>query len=624
MTSRAVVVVGVGALLITGVAGAAPEAASRILFSADRAPLVSGEVYRVDARGHRVDLSRSPWNDALPVNSPDGSHVAFLSDRRGAPAVYTVAKTGRGLRMVARVRSPALDRTLYTWSPDGSTLAVVALDDGQQTLARGLLYVVRGGRTMKIASVGNAQGLSWTPDGRFITYHDGFALVARDARSGRVAWRLPIESASTTWTTRGLFAGDDGNGHIIVTDQSGGVRLHVAGSSASWSPDGRFLVSVNRGAVEIRDAALSVRRRVPINGLSGDVVPVWMRPHVLFVPARGTAYDLDVTTGRTRPDVGAWPLLVGRAGTAFVWTTRSGTGFAVHLQRGSSRPRVVVQVPGCHDDGALIPALDQLSPAADRTSIVYASHCYEPFGNLYALVGTRVQRLTTAQVEQVEPRASPDGSRIAYSQAPAVGLSCKGCPVSIWVANADGSHPNQLTATTESFDDDATWSPDGTTLLFARSDPSSFGQLFTVPAAGGAITPLHVAGTAPSWGPGGIAYIAVTSKGTAVWTARPDGTGAQRIYQGADPQAPAWSPDGRLAFVVGRRSIGVWNGAGVHLLTLPFGAVGSVAWSPDGTKLALAARAWGTPAFDVYTVRTDGTHIVRLTKDINVRDVSWR
>lgn len=623
MTRSIALVVFAAALLPTGIAGAAASSASRILFSADRAPLVSGEVYRVGADRRRVDLSRSPWNDALPVSSPDGRRVAFVSDRSGSAAVYTVARTGRGLRLVVRARSQEPGRTLYAWSPDGSTLAVVALDDGQQTLAKGLFYVVHDGRTRKLASVGDAQGLAWTPDGRFVTYHDGFSLVGHDPDTGRIAWQVPLQAASTAWTPRGLLAGDDGNGHVVVVDQSGRVRARFAGSGASWSPDGRFLVSVHGGGIEIRDAGLALRRRVAVAGLGHGVVPLWMRPHVVFVPAADTSYDIDVTTGRAQRDDGPWPLFTGRAGSTFAWVTRAGTGFAVWVQRAGGPSRRVAELDGCHDDGSFIPAFDQLSPAADGSSVAYASRCYEPFGNLYSLDGSQLRRLTTAAAEQIEPSASPRGDRIAYAQAPAVGLSCKGCPVTIWVASADGSHATEVTHTTDSFDNDPSWSPDGATILFSRSDPSSFGRLYTVPASGGAITPLNIAGAAPAWGPARIAYVGVTAKGNGVWTARPDGSDAEQIYRGADLAAPAWSHDGRLAFLVGPRAVGIWDGTRVRLVRMSFGSIGSVAWSPDGTQLVVSARAWGTPAADVYLVRTDGTHPRRLTTNMNAVDVSW-
>ena len=56
-------------------------------------------------------------------------------------------------------------------------------------------------------------------------------------------------------------------------------------------------------------------------------------------------------------------------------------------------------------------------------------------------------------------RVSPDGSRIAYAQSDATGLSCKGCPSTIWVANANGTSPRRLTSETDWFDTSPAWAP---------------------------------------------------------------------------------------------------------------------------------------------------------------------
>jgi len=613
------------ALFLVGAAngGAARTASPRILFSADRAPLVSGEVYVLRASGAVTDVSRSPWNDQRASLSPDGRRVAFVSDRSGTPAVYTVGADGRGLRRVVRAASVQEDRPLYAWSPDSRTLAIAALGEGEPALARGPLYVVRGSRVRTLATLTGAERLSWTPDGRYLTYLDGVSLVARDAGTGRVAWSRPLRSALSDWTPAGLYAGDGADGTVRVYDTRGQLVERFAGANASWSPDGAYLVLVRGRAIEVRSRSGALLRRVVLRDANVGQQPLWVGTHSLFVAGASAWHVVDVVTGRVRDSSGPYPLVAAVAAPTIAFPAASGHAFAVRVQRGSGPAHTFGRVPGCTDDGALVPAVDELSPAANGSAVVYASRCFEPYGNLYALNGGRVQRLTNARAEQVEAQASPEGTRIAYAQAPAVGLSCKGCPFSIWVANADGSHARQLTFPTESFDGAPTWSPDGSTLLFSRSDPSSFGELYTIPASGGAITDLHVAGAQPAWGPTRIAYLTAGTKAEALWVADPDGSHARRVATG-DVAAPAWSRDGRLAFLVGRRGVDIWDGVELRSVPLPFASVSSVAWSPDGTQLAVTARAWGTPAADVYTVGLDGTHVRRLTENLNARDVSWR
>jgi hypothetical protein len=59
-------------------------------------------------------------------------------------------------------------------------------------------------------------------------------------------------------------------------------------------------------------------------------------------------------------------------------------------------------------------------------------------------------------------------------------------------------------------------------------------------------------------------------------------------------------------------------------VALPFAQVRSLAWSPDGTRFLVAARAKGMPTFDLYIIKTDGTDPVRLTQNLDVSSGDWR
>ena len=166
------------------------------------------------------------------------------------------------------------------------------------------------------------------------------------------------------------------------------------------------------------------------------------------------------------------------------------------------------------------------------------------------------------------------------------------------------------------------WSPDGTKILFTRASASQPPELFVVPVAGGRATALDVRGWETAWGPTRIAWTDIFTNPTSVWTAKPDGTDRKEVA-GGDVKSPAWSRDGRLAYLDGMTPV-IVNGASVTKVRLPFQQVTSVGWSPDGTRFVVAARAAGAASPDVYTLRTDGTDVKRLTTELDAGSPSWR
>ncbi|MDX1395160.1 MAG: hypothetical protein R3195_12255 [Gemmatimonadota bacterium] len=131
-------------------------------------------------------------------------------------------------------------------------------------------------------------------------------------------------------------------------------------------------------------------------------------------------------------------------------------------------------------------------------------------------------------------------------------------------------------------------------------------HIYLVDADGSDLTRL-VPGYSPAWSPDGRRVAFITHDGTTshLSVIDSDGSGERRLVSGAE--APAWSPDGaRIAFgrppdihVVnadGSGEVRMISAQGVRFAT-GLGAVrglglklSDAAWSPDGTKIAFAAR----------------------------------
>src|SRR5690242_14782385 len=177
-----------------------------ILFAADNEPALSGDIFRLDANGRRVDLSKSPFADESPLVSPDGRRVAFVSERGGGPGIYEVGIDGAGLR---RLDPPphqigrSVSSAQLAWSPDSRRLAAVTGD------FKPTLRILQPGRAPKVLTRSHFLfDPSWSPDGRFLTirsqpYTPRVELAYTVA--GRLAWQIPA-TGTVSWSRQGLFA----------------------------------------------------------------------------------------------------------------------------------------------------------------------------------------------------------------------------------------------------------------------------------------------------------------------------------------------------------------------------------------------------------------------------------
>ncbi len=241
----------------------------------------------------------------------------------------------------------------------------------------------------------------------------------------------------------------------------------------------------------------------------------------------------------------------------------------------------------------------------------------------------RRDRLTVEQIGACdsprEPRLAPDGRRVAYT-AEAGGAR------QVFILDLRSGATRQLTASEKAVSDPQ-WAPDGAHLAFVRDD-----AIWLIGAEGSRPTVVadHPAGShAPRWAPDGrqIAFISRRRGWSQVWVqeaplprrgrppARPAALEPRSITPaGVSIDDLAWSPDGTRMALTAQRHPDLFTNQ-VSILDLASGEERTVAgdrewatgarWLPDGSGLLLLSDADGW--FQVARVRADGTDRSVLT-----------
>jgi Tol biopolymer transport system component len=249
----------------------------------------------------------------------------------------------------------------------------------------------------------------------------------------------------------------------------------------------------------------------------------------------------------------------------------------------------------------------------DNGRVLVVSNQDSPDYELYSVLpdGSDLKRLTNNSGHESGGSYCPDGRRIVFAS----GMGGGG----IWMMNADGSNPVQLTF--RNTDGGAACSPDGTKIGFVRVLDDGNYEVFVMNADGTDARNLSnnpAQDHTPSWSPYGdeIAFVSRgRGGGSDIYIMLANGA-EQRpcVVMPSEDTGPDWSPDGtQITFSAesgGNSEIysvdysGGECGSPVNL-TNHSGWDDSSSWSPDGATIAFRSNRLDGQG-DVFLMNPDG------------------
>lgn len=257
------------------------------------------EIYSIAVDGSNLRrLTFDPSIDAHPTFSPDGTQILFGSHRdRENAELYLMNSDGSG----SPVKLINWDKSNETvgagsWSPDGTKIAFFSDRNGKDDVYVISAETIRP-KLLLTNPDRNIHSFSISPDGRRIAYTEELPdktgeLKVRELEGGRTVFsrKTELPSVAPDWSPAGDWVAFndrvDGNSEVCLVRSDGSEFGNLTDSPAmdhspSWSPDGRRIIFVSsRGEpahiprlfVMSADGS-DVQPLTPRKGWEGD--PIW-------------------------------------------------------------------------------------------------------------------------------------------------------------------------------------------------------------------------------------------------------------------------------------------------------------------------------------------------------------
>lgn len=353
-----------------------------------------GDIYTMPIAGTRsasaARITSGPAFDMQPRFSPDGSRIAFASDRDGLWNIWTMTVDGRDFKQVSREKRWFINSP--TWAPDGQYIYARRHFVKERSLGAGEIWMYHAAGS----------------DGLQVTEKNGFQKDAGEPALSPDGRKLYYSRDITPGSTFEYNKDPNGTIYAIVErDLTNGrerraVEIQGGAVTPRPSPDGKsvaFIRRVRLGSVLYLHDLESGRNRRLFARLDKDLQEAWAI-HGLYPQYAWTADSKDIVIwGEGR----IWRVNVASgSGAPIPFTARIQQTIheALRFPQKVDSPEFAVKM------------LRDVTTSPDRRSVAYSA-----LGHLYLkrMPDGAPARVTRDAAYEFDPEFSPDGTALAYT-----------------------------------------------------------------------------------------------------------------------------------------------------------------------------------------------------------------